>query len=876
MSRSYLGRRRRHQANVHLSLNRRHAQPSRTRLLIPVLGHAHLIPAGRRIPVVRTVRTRCKRIVLLIPLGIPTHRIGTGRIVGAPQLNRRAFNRIGQQALVHHARRVGCCLGRHIAITRLEDRLHLLVRDQAVLVGLVDLGIGQLAPVDRNAILARALHLLAGNIVGAFGIGQLNRALRTYAGRSCIIGGAHHGTRRTGRQHAGDCHNGAHRHIGAVVAELAIQQILKRMRLLHGVTQRVNALPVVLGLLGLGKQARMLKLIALALALHLLHTDVHVLPVLAGIVHAVNAGKDADTLGRRGKRLAGRLPRIGLKDLSEHLALDLIALERTDRADELHMGAHVAVELPGHEPSAHLGVVEAMDHIPVVVQVVQNVALHGDRVKQKRLVLVVIGVLDKFRLDIGRLLAIGRGDLKALDGIVVSRLVAQRAAERLAQIVKPARRLAVVLAGLNARTLVERRSGCVIPASVLVELADTHRLAHQILGLLGNKLRSRCMVDELLDGGRIRSVRALGRREFLIPILAGAVSILKDHLVHIDAITVALLGQQRRRPADRGLELSRKLRGLVVASTITLAVAGGRGATSLTGSSTLGFVLFTVLVLLGKRISDHLVNRVVKGLVDIIKRVIHHILVPLLHGIRELLLALLGRGGMLFGRSVGVKTQHGHKLSIGDAVGLRHKDLLKVAAVHIGRVIRLVKLVEQLKVTLVHILRHIAHMGALARLLSQRNRHRLAIHAVHVQVERVGGLFVSHLERDIERPVGVLLLRQMVEGPQTLAGVLAVLDQALRTATIRHIKVPDRSARNIAHIIASRYLGSSGGSSGRAHARFERHTLGGKRILRQVVFNLGTAEFIGLAGVLCGRGAHAHGKLHAFSGRCVYVGHIAQ
>ena len=249
---------------------------------------------------------------------------------------------------------------------------------------------------------------------------------------------------------------------------------------------------------------------------------------------------------------------------------------------------------------------------------------------------------------------------------------------------------------------------------------------------------------------------------------------------------------------------------------------------------------------------------------------------PLLHGIRELLLALLGRGGMLFGRSVGVKTQHGHKLSIGDAVGLRHKDLLKVAAVHIGRVIRLVKLVEQLKVTLVHILRHIAHMGALARLLSQRNRHRLAIHAVHVQVERVGGLFVSHLERDIERPVGVLLLRQMVEGPQTLAGVLAVLDQALRTATIRHIKVPDRSARNIAHIIASRYLGSSGGSSGRAHARFERHTLGGKRILRQVVFNLGTAEFIGLAGVLCGRGAHAHGKLHAFSGRCVYVGHIAQ
>ena len=108
----------------------------------------------------------------------------------------------------------------------------------------------------------------------------------------------------------------------------------------------------------------------------------------------------------------------------------------------------------------------------------------------------------------------------------------------------------------------------------------------------------------------------------------------------------------------------------------------------------MGFVLFTVLVLLGKRIGDHLVNRVVKGLVDIIKRVIHHILVPLLHGIRELLLALLGRGGMLFGRSVGVKTQHGHKLSIGDAVGLRHKDLLKVSAVHIGRVIRLVKLVE--------------------------------------------------------------------------------------------------------------------------------------------------------------------------------------
>ena len=249
---------------------------------------------------------------------------------------------------------------------------------------------------------------------------------------------------------------------------------------------------------------------------------------------------------------------------------------------------------------------------------------------------------------------------------------------------------------------------------------------------------------------------------------------------------------------------------------------------------------------------------------------------PLLHGIRELLLALLGRGGMLFGRSVGIKTQHGHKLSIGDAVGLRHKDLLKVSAVHIGRVIRLVKLVEQLKVTLVHILRHIAHMGALTRLLSQRNRHRLAVHAVHVQVERVGSLLVAHLERNIERPVGVLLLRQMVEGPQALTRILAVLNQVLRTAAIRHVKVPDRSTRNIAHIIASRYLGSSGGNIGRAHARFERHTLGGKRILRQVVFNLGTAEFIGLAGVLCSRGTRPHGKLHALAGRCVHVGHIAQ
>ena len=384
------------------------------------------------------------------------------------------------------------------------------------------------------------------------------------------------------------------------------------------------------------------------------------------------------------------------------------------------------------------------------------------------------------------------------------------------------------------------------------------------------------MVDKFLDGRRVRRICTLSRRELLVPILAGTIRVLKDHLVHVDAIAVALLGQQRRRAPNRSLKLDGKLRGLVVASIITLAVADGGGATSLAGSSTLGFVLFTALLFLGKRIGDHLINRVVKRLVDIIKRVIHHILVPLLHGIRELLLALLGRGGMLFGRSVGVKTQHGHKLSIGDAVGLRHKDLLKVAAVHIGRVIRLVKLVEQLKVTLVHILRYIAHMGALARLLSQRNRHRLAIHAVHVQVERVGGLFVSHLERDIERPVGVLLLRQMMEGPQTLAGVLAVLDQALRTATIRHIKVPDRSARNIAHIIASRHLCGSGGNIGRAHARLERHALGGKRILRQVVFNLGTAEFIGLASVLCGRGARAHGKLHAFAGRRINVGHIAQ
>ena len=116
----------------------------------------------------------------------------------------------------------------------------------------------------------------------------------------------------------------------------------------------------------------------------------------------------------------------------------------------------------------------------------------------------------------------------------------------------------------------------------------------------------------------------------------------------------------------------------------------------------------------------------------------------------------------------------------------------------------------------------------------------------------------------------------MMEGPQALASVLAVLDQVLRTATIRHIKVPDRSTRNIAHIIASRYLGSSGGDIGRTHARFERHTLGGKRILRQFVFNLGTAQLVGLAGVLCSRRARPHGELHALARCRINVGHIAQ
>ena len=176
-------------------------------------------------------------------------------------------------------------------------------------------------------------------------------------------------------------------------------------------------------------------------------------------------------------------------------------------------------------------------------------------------------------------------------------------------------------------------------------------------------------------------------------------------------------------------------------------------------------LLVLAALLLGKRVGDHLVDCVVKGLVNIVKRVLHHILVPLLHSIRELLLPFLGRGGMLFGRSVGVKTQHGHKLSIGDAVGLRHKDLFKVSAVHIDRVIRLVKLIEQLEIALVHIFRRIAHAGALARLLGQRNRHGLAVHAVNVQVERVGSLLVTHLECDIKRPVGVFLLRQVMEGP---------------------------------------------------------------------------------------------------------------
>ena len=96
MDRRHLGCRRRHQGNVHLSLNRRHAQPGRTRFLVTVLGHAHLIPTGRRIPVVSTVRTRRKRVGLLILLGIPAYGIGAVRIVGTPQLNRRTLNRVGQ------------------------------------------------------------------------------------------------------------------------------------------------------------------------------------------------------------------------------------------------------------------------------------------------------------------------------------------------------------------------------------------------------------------------------------------------------------------------------------------------------------------------------------------------------------------------------------------------------------------------------------------------------------------------------------------------------------------------------------------------------------------------------------------------------------
>ena len=98
----------------------------------------------------------------------------------------------------------------------------------------------------------------------------------------------------------------------------------------------------------------------------------------------------------------------------------------------------------------------------------------------------------------------------------------------------------------------------------------------------------------------------------------------------------------------------------------------------------------------------------------------------------------------------------------------------------------------------------------------------------------------------------------------------------MRAATIRHIKAPDRGARNIAHVITSRHIGGGRGNIGRAHARLECHALGSQRVLRQVVFNLGAAQLVGLSGVLYGRGARTDGKLHAFARRCVYVGNIAQ
>ena len=173
-------------------LGRRYGKPRRASLPVPVLRHADLIPARRRVPIERAVRIGENRILLLIGASFPPVRVRARIVIRHPDFRRSSLDQVRLDRLVHEARRVDCNIRAILGIACLE---HILCVRIAMAGALGKLGIGHLARVHHDLALARALAKGLGIlVVGLSGI-ELLGAQRVRRNRRRIV------HRTDGRKH---------------------------------------------------------------------------------------------------------------------------------------------------------------------------------------------------------------------------------------------------------------------------------------------------------------------------------------------------------------------------------------------------------------------------------------------------------------------------------------------------------------------------------------------------------------------------------------------------------------------------------------------------------------------------------------------------
>ena len=128
---------------------------------------------------------------------------------------------------------------------------------------------------------------------------------------------------------------------------------------------------------------------------------------------------------------------------------------------------------------------------------------------------------------------------------------------------------------------------------------------------------------------------------------------------------------------------------------------------------------------------------------------------------------------------------------------MRHEHVLERAEAHssgesLGFVVP-----HHREVTFIDVFSGEAHRVLHLLALLQGNLHRLSAHAKHDKRQ-----FILHLhtagkaQRQVERPVGVALVGDLMARDKAVAGFLATFDKRLRGAAIRHLERVHRSAGN--------------------------------------------------------------------------------